>query len=445
MPPDIVRPLASIDMGDFLTLCFRLRIEIHPEERSWSADGEGHSFSPLRVQGLGTVVQYRFDPLVSPVEEKYPANGYFAPSEACDKLAFGIIPANPDLGINREWKVNTAPNFTDSIMTHFEELGVSEETRRLMKDDKSEDKHNTSEALCESLLLLCPPLVVDGLGIIKYVPPYPRRWAESMLQYREFDIVFRNRLNEMYPGLVEKEKRMRMNHMDRPGPTNLRESQIPPTRETLPGSSGEKYEDRIEWVGAVMNFFEQTQHELFFDVPSLHTKFAKNAQGAEAKELLRRLRTALAEADKYLQDKFGGVEGAYEALVAAHVEMALIHHTNIKQEERKPERDRFPFRDGTGVRGVWPRKTETAHCYIDSATAPEDAKTNVTVVGLFRKHYSKKSRDPPTDFRTEDIREGWFTMMLRAILWGYIHLPIYRAWLPYKSKYYGDSKLVMIA
>lgn len=446
MPPDVVRPLASMTFGDLLTLCFRLRIEIHPKQKPWSADGFGHSFSPLRVEGLGTVVQYRFDPALSSFDEAFPANGYFTPSEECDKLGFGIIPANPRLGIERDWEMNTAYDFIDSIMTHFEELGISEETRRLMREDKSQDKHNTSEALCESLLLLCPPLVVDGLGIVKYVPPYPLRWAECTLRYRESYIVLRSRLNEMYSGLADKEKRMNQTY---PGPTEgektnsrLRGSQCPPTRR---GNFHNEWSDQAEWVGAVLNFLERTQHDVFVSVPSLHTLFGKNAKGPRCEEYLRQFRTALDEADEYLQKSFEGIEtGAYQALVTAHVEMALIRHTEVKQEERKQERDRFKFRDETGVPGVWPRKTETVHRYVDSATTLDEAKGGVTIVGLFRKHYNmrygKTSKIP-----AEDIKNAWFTMMLRATLWGFIHFPIHLHWLPFKSRYYGDSTLVMIA
>lgn len=446
MPPDVVRPLASIDLGDMLTLCFRLRIEIHPEERSLSADGFGHSFSPLRVQGLGTVVQYRFDPSLSYADDDIPANPYFAPSEACDKLAFGIIPANPRLGINRDWKVNTAPNFVNSIMTHFEELGVSEEARRLVRDDKSQDKQNTYEALCESLLLLCPPLIVDGLGIIKYVPPFTWKWTECTLRYRESYIVLRTSLNQMYPGLVDKERRLNQMY---PGPTErektnlrMRESQNPPTRQ---GNFRSEWRDQREWVGAVLNFFERTQHDRFVSVRSMNGTFSHNAKGTTCEEVLRQFRTALAEADQYLQDYFEGVEiGAYEALVAAHMEMALTHHAEVKQEDRKSERERCTFRDGTGIPGVWPRKTETVHRYVDSATTLEGAGQDVTIVGLYRKQYNTKFGVFSSLF-SEDIQQAWFTMMLRAFLWGFIHLPIHLPWLPYKSRYYGDSTLVMIA
>lgn len=450
MPPDVVRPLASIDMGDFLTLCFRLRIGVNPEDPKWSAEGSGHSFSRLIVQGLGTVVQYRFDTSLSYFDANVPANGYFAPSEACDKLAFGIIPGNPTLGIEREegWKVNAGPNFIESIMIHFDELGISEETRRMMRDDKTEDKHNTSEALCESLLLLCPSLVVDGLGIVKYVPPYPLRWAECTLRYRESYIVLRTRLNKMYERLVEREEEMNNNY---PGPTekeltslNLRESQTPPTRR---GKFGETWKDQKEWVGAVLNFLARTYRDNWNSVPSLHSKFGKNAKGRDLEEILRQLRTALDEADQYLQKNLVRIEsGAYEALVAAHVEMTLIRHTEVKKEERKQERDRFKFRDETGVHGIWTRKTETVHRYIDSAMAlpVEDAKPGATIVGLFRKHYNTRYGNP-SKISTQVIQEAWFTMMLRAILWGFIHFPIHLPWLPYKSRYYGNSTLVMIA
>lgn len=455
MPPDVVRPLASIALGDILTLCFRLRIEVHPEQKPWSADGFGHSFSPVAVQGLGTVVQYRFDRNLSHPDEEFPANGYFAPSEECDKLAFGIIPKNPRLGIKKDWKVNTAPNFIESIMTHFEELGISEETRRLMREDKSQDKHFTSEALCETLLLICPPLVVDGLGIVKHVPPYPLRWAECTLRYRESYIVLLARLNKEYPGLAAKVKEKREAY---PKPTEsektnwlLRGSQNPPTKR---GIFGKEWSDQMEWVGAVLNFFEQIDPESFNSVPSLHAKFGKNAKGDDCEELLRQLRTALDEADEYLEKAFDEKHKAwaYEALVTAHMEMALIRHTEVKQEERKEERDRFPFREETDVKGIWKRKTETVHRYIDSAMRPgpiqsatkPDLKTDVSIFGLFSKHYKMKSGNT-SKISYESIRDAWFTMMLRAILWGFIHFPIHLPWLPYKSRYYGDSTLVMIA
>ncbi|KAG6361460.1 hypothetical protein INS49_009687 [Diaporthe citri] len=151
---------------------------------------------------------------------------------------------------------------------------------------------------------------------------------------------------------------------------------------------------------------------------SMNGTFGLNAKGTTCEEILRQFRTALAEADQCLQDYFEGVEtGAYEALVAAHVKMALIHNAEVKQEDRKLERDRCTFRDGTGVPGVWPRKTETVHRYVDSATTAEGEKPDVSIVGLFRKQYNTKF-GVVSNLSPEDIQQAWFTMMLRAFLWG---------------------------
>lgn len=445
MPPDVVRPLASIDLGDILTLCYRLRIEVRPEERPWSAEGSGHSFSPLVVQGLGTVVQYRFDPSLSQVENDDPFGSYFAPSEACDKLAFGIIPRNYRLRIWRDWNVNTAPNFIDSVLAHFEELGVSQDTRRIIRADQSQPwdgNHNANEALGESLLLLCPPLIVDGLGILKYISPYPPIWAECTFRYRESYLVLRTRLNEMYPGLVEKEASLNQTY---PGPTDkektnmqFRESQNPPTC-MRHGHFREYWTDRMEWVGAVLNYFERTQQELFVSTLSLHTLFGQNAKGPECEEILRQLRTALNEADGYLSQLAHAERGAYQSLVAAHVEVALLRQNEVKQEWLKPEHERIQFRDGTGVAGVSTRRTEIMHRYIDSALSPEDMSSGVSIVGLFENKFNGDG------LASSKVRDAWFTMMLRGILWDFIHHPVHLPWLPYKSRYYGDSTLVMIA
>lgn len=93
MPPDVVRPLASITLGDIVVLAQRLGMRwrtLQPTEGNMRAEGQGYALTSHPVRGLGTVLQYSFSRVPG-------APVLLVPSTAADKLLCGIIPKCKDL------------------------------------------------------------------------------------------------------------------------------------------------------------------------------------------------------------------------------------------------------------------------------------------------------------------------------------------------------------
>lgn len=436
-PPEIVRPIASISLGDLLTLCFRLRITVRnygPLE--FVADGGGHNFSALQIQGLGMVLQYRYDKRNDTTDPQLHANGSFVPCEAADKLAFSIIPRNVQLGMHHDWPIAGEPSendFTGFISRHFQRLGLSRDSLHMVTSNKERDKNDVWQTFSETLLLLAPFLPIDGLGIVKYQPPIPPDWMNSLLYIREGRIVLRHRLNQKFPDLLQ---------------TGFKSPAMPPSRT---GSLS----DPLRWIGAVLNHFERKNPRQWQGVPSLHIDLLKNAHNESLHQRLKELRKAYTETDNYLASLFNQQNciPTYQYLVAAHHEMAITVHSAVHREIRNDPRNNDGrqqhlrcadgFRDGTKSPGVWLYKTEMMHRYIEHAIEKK------TIIEAYRSKMKVLMDDPsgkrPADLSDEQIRAGWFAMMLRGCLWGWTHFPIFQRGLPYPARYWEDSTPVLIA
>ncbi|KAI9686870.1 MAG: hypothetical protein M1822_002623 [Bathelium mastoideum] len=115
MPPDVVRPLATIGLSDLIIATTRLGMrwpDVDWVEGNFKAEGNGHSLTTFDVHGLGVVIRYQYATSTSFETRKSSAtvNRIFdrnqlgrdtlIPNNAVDKMIFGIIPAcgrRPDL------------------------------------------------------------------------------------------------------------------------------------------------------------------------------------------------------------------------------------------------------------------------------------------------------------------------------------------------------------
>jgi hypothetical protein len=437
LPLDVVRPLASISFGDLLTLCYRLRLGIRDLSLAqFSADGYGNNFSTLQVQGLGTVVQYRYDRSNDLPGERHSANTKFIPCEEADKLAFSIIPQNPLLGIEKDWKLlrHSGQPLPEAMREHFRDLGVYDQQFSQAIVQKERDKNNVWRTFTDSLLLLAPFMPIEGLGVVKYQPPISAQWLESTLWCRESRVIFRHRLDRRLP-------------------------QLPPTGDTigiLPPSRGPG-QAQMHWIGLVLHFFATKYRQNFHaNGNGIVGPLQENAHTTHAYDLVQDVRRASQEADAYLASLFNQAHciPTYVCLVAAHQEMAMRIHDQVNQEvrEHSSKKDhkgqKKPWASNReipqlppGVK-MWDFLVEVMHRYIDEAL---DGRTIID-------SHTKKVKDlESSDGRAlavlsdDDIRTGWCTMILRGILWRMIHFPISRPNLPYPSQYWKDNTLILIA
>lgn len=104
--PDVVKPFATVPLGDLLAIDHRLGLDwivVKPLLSELTAqDDFGNSISSQSIRGLGTVVNYMQDEGVKQRIGRLgtdETNNIFSPSEDADKLAFGILPGDKRLGL----------------------------------------------------------------------------------------------------------------------------------------------------------------------------------------------------------------------------------------------------------------------------------------------------------------------------------------------------------
>ncbi|KEF50971.1 uncharacterized protein A1O9_12969 [Exophiala aquamarina CBS 119918] len=436
LPPDAVRPFASISLGDLLTLCFRLRLTVQEmKPGQFSADGFGNSFSSLQIQGLGMIVQYRYDPSNDRADNVRHANTKFIPCESADKLAFSIIPGHNLLGLREDWPLMDGQNehaFVDGIKTHFKDIGVSEQHLRKIKTHKREEMGDVWRTFGDSVPFLCPFMPVEGLGVVKYQPPFPMNFLNSTLAIREARILLRQRLNERLPALKDSTDFFTF----------------------VPSAAQSPATNQLQWVCLVLNFFEQKYRHIFHHRRDFNPLIGTNAFDAKAHDFLREVKSASDQVDGYLATQFNQPHSmpTYRYLVAAHHEMAITVHEEVnKQVRENPDNNKRNGPDKTGPefrsafspgRGLHKILMEVLHRYIDLAMEKN------TIVDSYREKtiglVDSQGLQPAT-LSDDEIRTAWCTMILRAILWNMVHFPIWQSNLPYPSRYWKNNTLVLIA
>jgi hypothetical protein len=418
LPSEAVRPFASISYGDLLTLCYRLRITVRDlYSGTFSADGHGNNFSSLNIQGLGMIVQYRYDATVEEGENSCPVNTKFVPSENADKLAFSIVPRNDVLGIHRDWRLekwDSWQSFPDTMKQLYTRLGILPQYLSRIKAQKENNKCDSWRTFYDCVLLLCPFLPIDGLGVVKYQPPMPREYFGSSLAVREARIILRQRLNEH----VGASNKLTTSH------TSL------PTRFTSP------FPSQLHWVCAVFNFFEekyQNQFHKYWDV--WHSLVGQNARNTQGHDFVREVVTAAKDIDNYLASLFNQTHcvPTYSHLVAAHQEMSIQTHEKVYKEIRdNPTQDK---RSAPGFRTAsTPPPTiaehhktlqlglmEVIHRYVDQVM---DGATLIDSYRWKTDELEDSQGRRAASLTNDQIRAGWYAMMLRACLWSMMHVSL---------------------
>ena len=180
MPPEMIKPLAEVTLGDVIILALRMGLKwrkLDLDGEGLQANGNGFSLSTTDVRGLGNVLRFtttglheRFDRLI--------------PSRAGDKLLNGIIPGCPRLveqdfhmiGNDRQLiKLESAGGL-------FSKVGVPDEKAKMYVHP---DRH-WSETHNELVILLCPFLPLTGSTIARFTfPAWGTRPLRSVFRFWE--------------------------------------------------------------------------------------------------------------------------------------------------------------------------------------------------------------------------------------------------------------------
>lgn len=109
VPPEVVRPLAVVNVSDLGVMARRLGMlwkQFDPLEGNLRAEGNGYTISSTLVRSMGTVLQIGVrDPLPDTYDEEQ-VHELYIPSEAADKMGFGIVSGQPGFGLP-EYKMGT--------------------------------------------------------------------------------------------------------------------------------------------------------------------------------------------------------------------------------------------------------------------------------------------------------------------------------------------------
>lgn len=142
MPPDIVRPLATIRAGTLVILAMRLGMQWRTLRlgSGMQADGNGYSLTSSPVRGLGMIMQFTYD-------EPMKSTQSIIPSAAADMLMCGILPTCPRLfkadsgGRELSFKLIGDDRKVSFFWNIVNFLKLSEETVGMF-DDKNEEFKN---------------------------------------------------------------------------------------------------------------------------------------------------------------------------------------------------------------------------------------------------------------------------------------------------------------
>ena len=125
MPPNIVRPFATSNVGDIIALAHRLDMrwrDIRPEDAVLRAEGNGQSITSTTVRGFGLLLQYTFNLIVldrtaDRIAQTWNMKSTLTiPSLEADMLGFQIVPGSWDLFL---------PDFVFDISAGFSPIRVA--------------------------------------------------------------------------------------------------------------------------------------------------------------------------------------------------------------------------------------------------------------------------------------------------------------------------------
>ena len=368
VPPEVVRPLASVTICDIAVMARRLGMiwkQFEPLEGNLRAEGNGHTITSTAVRSMGTVLQIGVKDFLPSGDPAGDFNELYIPSEAADKLGFGIVPGEASLGV---------PDY---------KLGTEEEVLATLRNviDTSRKAADTVKGILEAnpgwtpgisdIIGFAAPMIRQLHSSMVRVPQ-PAGYAVGLTQQQEGFVVFHKRLLDL---VAERDAKGE--------PVSQQTRSILHQYAELLYRYGDQWEDQ-----EVCNQKLNDRSMEFLD--DLHEK-----HHAATNHL------------NYLMTYYDGKGEKsqvfrYTDLMYAHIQYAVNYFPEaLERINASPSRARDHY--GMRVAG-W--ITEGAHIYFDNIPK---------VVADMR----SKGFDQP-----EVVEEAWLTMMWRAFIWHRCHFMV---------------------
>ena len=362
VPPEVIRPLALVAIGDIAIMVRRLGMlwkEFDPSNGALRAEGNGHTLSSTVVRSMGTVLD------ISLREDNRPQRSIdelYVPTEAADKMGFGILPGRRKLRI---------PDHR---------LGTDDEMFKDMRDLGGFQNHTIDQL--KGLMTANPGWMPGVSDIIGFAAPMLRQYGSSIIRVPQ-PAVYVAGLTMQEEGLVVFYKRLKDRIAERASRgerVSEQTNSILEQYEELSQRYGKQWEDQ--------NRCEMNRTSITF-LDDLHTKHNATTDYFDALQ------------SKYVSG-LSAQHFRYTDLMYSHI----IHGINyFPDANARINATPSQARDNYGLSATnW--ITEGAHVYFD----------NIPKVAESMK---QRGFDNP-----EIVEEAWFTMMFRAFLWHRTHFMV---------------------
>ncbi|KAL8917361.1 MAG: hypothetical protein Q9208_007978 [Pyrenodesmia sp. 3 TL-2023] len=198
MPPDLVRPLGMISVGDIAVMVERLGMTwqaFSPEEGEMTAEGNGHMIYSTFDRSIGNILHYVNGNIRSTTPDKFTkdqlrasAQSITPPTVEVDMMRFGILPCHELM--NESFIPIGTP---EEITVALEHLDPSRFSGEKVADTRKKFEGGTYGF--PDLIPMAAPML-RARGSCKIRLPRPTMTCEGLLSRKEGFMVFSQRLDE---------------------------------------------------------------------------------------------------------------------------------------------------------------------------------------------------------------------------------------------------------
>lgn len=374
VPPEVVRPLASVTICDLAIMARRLGMiwkQFEPLDGNLRAEGNGHTITSTAVRSMGTVLQIGVKDFLPSADDSEESNELYIPSEAADKMGFGIVPGDASLGVP-DYKLGTEEEVLATLRNVVDpSRGAAESVKNALKANPG-----WTPGISDIIGFAAPMIRQSSSSIVRV--PQPAGYAIGLTQQQEGFVVFYRRLCDL---VAERDAKH--------DPVSKQTRSILHQYSELLHRYGEQWEDQ-EVCNQKLN---DRSVEFLNDLCEKHLAATKYFT-----DLMARYNDRGEKSQVF----------RYTDLMYAHIRHAVNYFPDaLERTDASPSRARDQY--GMRVAG-W--ITEGAHIYFDNIPK---------VIGNMR----SKGFDQP-----EIVEEAWLTMMWKAFLWHRCHFMVEGARVP---------------
>ena len=368
VPPEVVRPLASVTICDIAVMARRLGMiwkQFEPLEGNLRAEGNGHTITSTAVRSMGTVLQIGVKDFLPSGDPAGDFNELYIPSEAADKMGFGLVPGEASLGVS-DYKLGTEQEVLATLRN------VVDPSRKAADTVKGllEANPGWTPGISDIIGFAAPMIRQLHSSIVRV--PQPAGYAVGLTQQQEGFVVFHKRLLDL---VAERDAKGE--------PVSQQTRSILHQYAELLYRYGDQWEDQEvcnqKLNDRSMEFLDDLQEKHHVATNHLNYLMTYYDGKGEKSQVFR-----------------------YTDLMYAHIRYAVNYFPEaLERINASPSRARDLY--GMRVAG-W--ITEGAHIYFDNIPK---------VIADMR----SKGFDQP-----EVVEEAWLTMMWRAFIWHRCHFMV---------------------